>query len=270
MIAKEEDASWITINGTHVQVDSAGNIITGPDSLKALSQQGEGVGPDTDGEHDYKPMVSGDYSTKTQEGKEAAQEAWAEHVSTSVTAEQWESINGQYVGNPKSFGINKTLRENPGAALEDILSGEDLEAAKAIEEAISRNTLASDTLLTRNLKESFLADTLQISRSDLTYIVDHFDDPDIQGSLNGMVGGKITESGFVSTSGNPNLNMFSTRLVRLEISAPKGTNALVTQNFMESEVILGRGTTYEIEGFDKFDTDGQGYDFGLTIKVKVV
>lgn len=44
MIAKEEDASWITINGTHVQVDSAGNIVTGPDSLKALPplQQGPG------------------------------------------------------------------------------------------------------------------------------------------------------------------------------------------------------------------------------------
>lgn len=44
MISKEEDANWITINGTHVQVDSAGNIVTGPDSLKALPPMQQGPG----------------------------------------------------------------------------------------------------------------------------------------------------------------------------------------------------------------------------------
>lgn len=72
----------------------------------------------------------------------------------------------------------------------------------------------------------------------------------------------------MSTSGNSSLNVFSNNPVRLEIKVPKGTKALVTKNFMESEVILGRGTKYTIESVERFAIDKN--NFGLKFIVKVV
>lgn len=62
------------------------------------------------------------------------------------------------------------------------------------------------------------------------------------------------EKGFMSTSYNKKLNVFTNRNVHIEIKVPKGYNMYVTDNEAESETILKRNTKYNVELFETVKT----------------
>lgn len=55
-----------------------------------------------------------------------------------------------------------------------------------------------------------------------------------------------TEKGFLSTSGVSDKNVMQDKGVLLRIKVPKSTNAYVTTNYKESEIIFDRGSRLEI------------------------
>lgn len=93
---------------------------------------------------------------------------WWEKQSSQMTVSdsEREAINKGYVGNDDSYEINSAMRESPNKPLSEILSGEKLEAAQALESAISKNTLSQDTVLTRYVSENFLDSCFGLSEND--------------------------------------------------------------------------------------------------------
>ena len=175
---------------------------------------------------------------------------------------------------PNSFRINEKLRNNPGAKIEDLFKDPfDLRTVRDLDSAINKNTLNQNVLLTRNVGLDYLMSTLNLSPNDIQDIYNQIGNTNsyelMLKTLNDRFKNKkVIEDAFLSTSCNSSLNVFSNNPVRLEIKAPKGTKALVTKNFMESEVILGRGTKYTIESVERFAIDKN--NFGLKFIVKVV
>ena len=60
----------------------------------------------------------------------------------------------------------------------------------------------------------------------------------------------ITNEAFTSVSYDQNANIFTDNPVMMEIYADKGIECLYTYNYMESEVVLQRGTQFKIKGIE--------------------
>ena len=60
----------------------------------------------------------------------------------------------------------------------------------------------------------------------------------------------ITNEAFTSVSYDQNANVFKDKPVMMEIYADKGIECLYTYNYMESEVVLQRGTQFKIKGIE--------------------
>lgn len=223
-------------------------------------------------EEKFQPLLDEAFSHSS--SIEQLKAAWEPFVSQNVTDAEWQGINGGYVRTPNSFRINEKLRNNPGAKIEDLFKDPfDLRTVRDLDSAINKNTLNQNVLLTRNVGLDYLMSTLNLSPNDIQDIYNQIGNTNsyelMLKTLNDrFTNKKVTEDAFLSTSGNSSLNVFSNNPVRLEIKVPKGTKALVTKNFMESEVILGRGTKYTIESVERFAIDKN--NFGLKFIVKVV
>lgn len=71
------------------------------------------------------------------------------------------------------------------------------------------------------------------------------------GMLNSNTAGKEFKfDSFTSVSYDKSANAFSNKEVLMEIYAPKGTEALYTENHAESEIVLQAGTSFKILGFE--------------------
>ncbi len=223
-------------------------------------------------EEKFQPLLDEAFSHSS--SIEQLKAAWEPFVSQNVTDAEWQGINGGYVRTPNSFRINEKLRNNPGAKIEDLFKDPfDLRTVRDLDSAINKNTLNQNVLLTRNVGLDYLMSTLNLSPNDIQDIYNQIGNTNsyelMLKTLNDRFKNKkVIEDAFLSTSCNSSLNVFSNKPVRLEIKAPKGTKALVTKNFMESEVILGRGTKYTIESVERFAIDKN--NFGLKFIVKVV
>lgn len=223
-------------------------------------------------EEKFQPLLDEAFSHSS--SIEQLKAAWEPFVSQNVTDAEWQGINGGYVRTPNSFRINEKLRNNPGAKIEDLFKDPfDLRTVRDLDSAINKNTLNQNVLLTRNVGLDYLMSTLNLSPNDIQNIYQSIkDESSYKAALKWLndrfKNKKVIEDAFLSTSGNSSLNVFSDKPVRLEIKVPKGTKALVTKNFMESEVILGRGTKYTIESVERFAIDKS--NFGLKFIVRVV
>ena len=60
----------------------------------------------------------------------------------------------------------------------------------------------------------------------------------------------ITNEAFTSVSYDQNANIFADKPIKMEIYADKGIECLYTYNYMESEVVLQRGTQFKIKGIE--------------------
>lgn len=144
-----------------------------------------------------------------------------------------------YIATGNSFDINKAFRNR-----EPNLSREvDLITSKTLDEVIKSNKTPYNIKGFRKVNLDWVSNF--IKNADIPKTYDSIQD--VSNALNSIIGHKYEELGYSSISVNPNMNVFSNRRVQLDIEIPKGSNAYLTMNVQESELIMGRGTIFELK-----------------------
>ena len=64
-----------------------------------------------------------------------------------------------------------------------------------------------------------------------------------------------SDPGYCSVSAIEKKNVFQMRKVQIKIRAKEGTNAFITTNSSESEIILGRNQKFNIIDFEESEND---------------
>lgn len=141
-------------------------------------------------------------------------------------------MNNGYVATANSFAINKKLR------LDKPLSDNDKKIVNALDSLIKENKLPDNFLLYRNVKYDFIEATFGIKPSaNIQETIDNIKNTGIK---------SYADKGFTSVSAIKDENVFKGRPAHLEIRTKKGTNAFITSNYDESEIILGRNQKMKI------------------------
>lgn len=156
-------------------------------------------------------------------------------------------INGRlgYVRTSNSFDINKKLREMKLKKIHykktDLLDTQQKKVVETLTRVINKNKVPENLFATREMGEGFLigvfGDELKnLSESAIIDIIN-----------NKWIGKTISaDGGFFSCALNDKKVLY--RKVKLNVHIPKGTKGFVADNPMESEIILGRNTSYLIMG----------------------
>lgn len=151
-----------------------------------------------------------------------------------------------YVNSSNARKINGLLRNS------DSLSLEYQEIADTLSSVIQKNEIGEDIIVTRYVTTDALESITGVAfpespglLSGRSGVEKYWQDID---SLSNQIqkGHTYTEKGFLSTSGVSDKNVMQDKGVLLRIKVPKGTNAYVTTNYKESEIIFNRGSRLEI------------------------
>lgn len=144
-----------------------------------------------------------------------------------------------YIATGNSFEINKAFRNREPNLLREV----DLITSKTLDEVIKSNKTPYNIKGFRKVNLDWVSNF--IKNADIPKTYDSIQD--VSDALNSIIGHKYEELGYSSISVNPNMNVFSNRRVQLDIEIPKGSNAYLTMNVQESELIMGRGTIFELK-----------------------
>lgn len=144
-----------------------------------------------------------------------------------------------YIATGNSFDINKAFRNREPNLLREV----DLITSKTLDEVIKSNKTPYNIKGFRKVNLDWVSNF--IKNADIPKTYDSIQD--VSNALNSIIGHQYEELGFSSISVNPNMNVFSNRRVQLDIEIPKGSNAYLTMNVQESELIMGRGTIFELK-----------------------
>lgn len=144
-----------------------------------------------------------------------------------------------YIATGNSFDINKVFRNREQNLLREL----DLITSKTLDEVIKSNKTPYNIKGFRKVNLDWVSNF--IKNADIPKTYDSIQD--VSDALNSIIGHKYEELGYSSISVNPNMNVFSNRRVQLDIEIPKGSNAYLTMNVQESELIMGRGTIFELK-----------------------
>ena len=135
-------------------------------------------------------------------------------------------MNDGYVATANSFFINEKLRTDKP------LSDRDKKIVDALDSLINTNKLKDNYIFYRNVRNDFIEATFGVVPSkNISETIDKIKQTNIA---------SYSDKGFTSVSAIKTENVFKNRPIHLEIRAKKGTKAIVTSNFEESEIILGR------------------------------
>ncbi|WP_409374137.1 phage minor head protein [Streptococcus suis] len=166
---------------------------------------------------------------------------------------------GGYIKTGNAFDINKALR--PGGSM-DALTDDDWDVMAALDEAIESNVTPYNIRGLRKVSydylDSFLANTDVPKGTTLSELAEN---------INNLNNHTYFELAYSSVSVNPDKNVFENRRIWLDIEVPKGTNAYMSSNLMESEFILGAGTTFELKE-SSVAQDKYGDLLKITLRVK--
>lgn len=211
-------------------------------------------------------------------------EFMAEHM-MNITREQrkqiWNHRYG-YIQTGSSFTINGCCRDITGAGKHaihgriinnpNIDKCADLFGRKLTED--QKRTIITLDAVTGNNKTEF--PMLVIRNVDNNAIKALFKGIDMDGCNVPQICNKITQSttpaitpdcGYLSVSTNATKNVFKERRFQLQLEIPKGAQMYVTENYTESECILGRETKLALISA-KVETRG-GEDYGI-IRCRVI
>lgn len=144
-----------------------------------------------------------------------------------------------YIATGNSFDINKAFRNREPNLFREV----DLITSKTLDEVIKSNKTPYNIKGFRKVNLDWVSNF--IKNADIPKTYDSIQD--VSDALNSIIGHKYEELGYSSISVNPNMNVFSNRRVQLDIEIPKGSNAYLTMNVQESELIMGRGTIFELK-----------------------
>lgn len=211
-------------------------------------------------------------------------EFMAEHM-MNITREQskqiWNSRYG-YIQTGSSFTINGCCRDITGAGKHaihgSIINNPNIDkCADLFGDKLSdgqKNTIMALDAVIGNNKTEF--PMLVIRNVDSDAIKALFKDIDMDGCNVPQICNKITQSttpditpdcGYLSVSTNATKNVFTGRRFQLQLEVPKGAQMYVTENYKESECILGRETKLALISA-KVETRG-GEDYGI-IRCRVI
>lgn len=166
----------------------------------------------------------------------------------------WEHNNGGrkgaggYVQTGNSWEINGDFRKtNVKGAIDSIAEAklrangatdDDIATIKLLDKKIGEFSLPMPILATRYVDVSALKSIFgfRIKKGDLNYVLSQISDVQSGTML-------ATDPAYMSASTNELQNVFKSKFdVKLHIETPAGTPMYFTDNFPESEVIMGRGT----------------------------
>ena len=180
----------------------------------------------------YNKVVGAEQAEKTLKQqidykKVSIQELETMYKNQNINAKNEEIImNDGYVATANSFFINEKLRTDKP------LSDRDKKIVDALDSLINTNKLKDNYIFYRNVRNDFIEATFGVVPSkNISETIDEIKRTDIA---------SYSDKGFTSVSAIKTENVFKNRPIHLEIRAKKGTKAIVTSNFEESEIILGR------------------------------
>lgn len=165
----------------------------------------------------------------------------------------YDGING-YVATSNSFGINRYLRTGDKSALFNVEKS--IKTIEELEKVIRDNRASKDIILHRFVGDEYIDHFNMInSFDDAFYTVDDDLKEVFVKEFNACFAGENEVfDGFTSTSWDVEKNVFTDRPIKLTIHVPKGSNLYMTNNDIESEVILNKGANVKIIGA-KLDGD---------------
>nr|DAT02208.1 MAG TPA: minor capsid protein [Caudoviricetes sp.] len=164
-----------------------------------------------------------------------------------------------YIATGNSFDINKAFRNKEPNLLREV----DLITSETLDEVIKSNKLPYNIKGFRKVNLDWVSNF--IKNADIPKTYDSIQD--VSNALNSIIGHQYEELGYSSISVNPKMNVFSNRRVQLDIEIPKGSNAYLTLNVQESELIMGRGTIFELKDSSVIEDD---YEEILKITLRVI
>ncbi|HGA2365043.1 TPA: phage minor capsid protein [Streptococcus agalactiae] len=138
-----------------------------------------------------------------------------------------------YIGTPHSFAINKYLRDK------NAMPPEYDKIVNTLDDVIKKNKLLKNTKVNRFDDGIYLKSVVE-QNQHLLKDYDNFMDLLNSGQA------KYSNNGYTSTSYIPKYNFFKNRPVKTIINIPKDYQVYFTDNDDESEIILPRGTKYDI------------------------
>ena len=152
--------------------------------------------------------------------------------------------SGGYVATHNYSNINSNMRNDGYAG--NKLDDDDYKTIDALRNAISTNMLDGDYTLVRYVNADYLTSVFGIegkyggilSNSSITNAPQKEVNRIIE-KIKDKSGIIVNEKSFISASVVQDKNIMTDKAVRIELKAPKGTNAYVTKNRKESECILG-------------------------------
>ncbi|MGM0238508.1 phage minor capsid protein [Enterococcus sp. AZ103] len=155
----------------------------------------------------------------------------------------WDSDSG-YIQTTNSFKLNRKLR-----GLNGMEPGPDSEKTiTVLDELIEANRLEENILVDRWVKEDWLQ---SVASENKVTTNSEFLNQANKGALT------YSDKGFVSTSLISEKNVMNKRNIRLQIQVPAGSNAFVTDNIFESEMILNRDSHFQIIKVDVQEVNGR-------------
>lgn len=164
-----------------------------------------------------------------------------------------------YIATGNSFDINRAFRNKEPNLLREV----DLITSKTLDEVIKSNKTPYNIKGFRKVNLDWVSSFIENANIPKTY--DSIQD--VSDALNSIRGHRYEELAYSSISVNPKMNVFSNRRVQLDIEIPKGSNAYLTLNVQESELIMGRGTIFELKDSSVVEDD---YEEILKITLRVI
>lgn len=164
-----------------------------------------------------------------------------------------------YIATGNSFDINRAFRNKEPNLLREV----DLITSKTLDEVIKSNKTPYNIKGFRKVNLDWVSSFIENANIPKTY--DSIQD--VSDALNSIRGHRYEELAYSSISVNPKMNVFSNRRVQLDVEIPKGSNAYLTLNVQESELIMGRGTIFELKESSVVKDD---YEEILKITLRVI
>lgn len=147
--------------------------------------------------------------------------------------------------------------------------------SKALDSIIASTKLDRDLTVDRwgginSLKSLGISTDLSTGRVGHAFVTNGLDLNSIKEQVDSMIGTVMTDDGYMSASVSSSLNIFQGSDIKFSINVPKGTNAFITENTSESEVVFGRGTKTEIVGSRIIETEAVDTWTGEKVKTKTL
>ncbi|MEZ7528647.1 ADP-ribosyltransferase, partial [Cloacibacterium normanense] len=147
-----------------------------------------------------------------------------------------------YVGTANSFRLNEMLRYGYD------IEGDDKLTISSLDDLIKSNRLKGNYLFHRNVDDDFIGNKFGFNTwgKSAKEIIQKMKDSNLK---------SYSDPGYCSVSAIEKKNVFQMRKVQIKIRAKEGTNAFITTNSSESEIILGRNQKFNIIDFEESEND---------------